>query len=69
LQLFVLVAVIQHCVRSLRNQQRLGVCNGTDPQFWTVCDLGPYIAGCLSCYTLLLISLRVTVMWPVWCLV
>ena len=31
------------------------------PQFWTVCDLGLYRAGCLSCYTLLLISWRVAV--------
>jgi hypothetical protein len=32
------------------------------PQFWTFCDLGLYRAGCLSCYTLLLISLRVIVL-------
>jgi hypothetical protein len=27
------------------------------PQFWTVCDFGLYRAGCLSCYTLLLIDI------------
>lgn len=32
------------------------------PQFWTVCDLGLYRAGCLSCYTLLLVLLRVIVL-------